>query len=212
VPVPRRARLGLAALAASLAALAVSAGANAGILVSSAPSCDDDPGSAVFAPWVDPFNYVPNGGGSFENGAAGWDLNGASTVPGNEPWRVRGDDGRASLRIPAGSSATSAVQCVGLEHPTLRFFAKRTGGGFLGGLSSMSVEVLAETTLGLVVSVPIGVVVNDGSWQPTLPMAVIANLLPLLPGEHTPVAFRFTPLGTATWQIDDVYVDPRSGG
>jgi hypothetical protein len=25
----------------------------------------------------------------------------------------------------------------------------------------------------------------------------------------TPVRFRFTPVGTATWQIDDVYIDPR---
>ena len=38
-------------------------------------------------------------------------------------------------------------------------------------------------------------------------MLVIANLLPLLPGETTPVAFRFTAQG-ADWSIDDVYVDP----
>ena len=40
-------------------------------------------------------------------------------------------------------------------------------------------------------------------------MLVVANLLPLLPGEHTPVAFRFTALG-GDWSIDDVYVDPYS--
>ena len=34
------------------------------------------------------------------------------------------------------------------------------------------------------------------------------SLLPLLPGDRTPVAFQFTPL-LGDWQIDDVYVDPR---
>jgi hypothetical protein len=37
---------------------------------------------------------------------------------------------------------------------------------------------------------------------------VLASLLPLLPGQRTPVRFRFTPVGGASWQIDDVYVDP----
>jgi hypothetical protein len=37
---------------------------------------------------------------------------------------------------------------------------------------------------------------------------VVANLLPLLPGAHTPVAFRFTPQLGGEWAIDDVYVDP----
>jgi hypothetical protein len=39
----------------------------------------------------------------------------------------------------------------------------------------------------------------------------VANLLPLLPGAKTPVRFKFTPLGRAEFQIDDVYVDPWRG-
>jgi len=39
-------------------------------------------------------------------------------------------------------------------------------------------------------------------------MTVVANLLPLLPGHHTPVAFRFTPLLGSSWSVDDVFVDP----
>ena len=38
---------------------------------------------------------------------------------------------------------------------------------------------------------------------------MVANLLPLLPGEHTPVRFRITSVGTGTWSVDDFYVDPR---
>jgi hypothetical protein len=38
-------------------------------------------------------------------------------------------------------------------------------------------------------------------------MAMLANLLPLLPGQQTPVRFKFTAIA-GSWQIDDVYVDP----
>jgi hypothetical protein len=94
--------------------------------------------------------------------------------------------------------------CVGLGHPTMRFFARKASGGLL---STLAVEVLFEGLGGTVKSLPIGVVLGGSSWQPTLPFPVIANLLPLVPGQQTPVAFRFTALG-GTWQVDDVYVDP----
>ena len=41
---------------------------------------------------------------------------------------------------------------------------------------------------------------------------VVANLLPLLPPDMTAVRFKFAPLLGGAWQIDDVYVDPRSRG
>ena len=40
-------------------------------------------------------------------------------------------------------------------------------------------------------------------------LLVLANLLPLLPGEKTPVQFRVTSVGLGTWWVDDFYVDPR---
>lgn len=89
----------------------------------------------------------------------------------------------------------------------MRFFVRSSGG--LLSLSTMSVSVLAETSLGLVVEVPIGVVLPSSSWKPSARYLVVANLLPLLPNDYTPVAFRFRAVGGATWTIDDVYVDPR---
>ena len=74
----------------------------------------------------------------------------------------------------------------------MRFFARRTSGWLL---DSLKVEVLFEGAGGQVNSLPIGLVLAGGSWQPTLPFPVLASLLPLLPGEQTPVAFRFTPVG-----------------
>jgi hypothetical protein len=98
---------------------------------------------------------------------------------------------------------------VGILHPTLRFFARRSAGS---ALSTLTVEVLFEDAGGRVRSLPVGAVVAGSAWRPTLPFPVVANLLPLLPGQNTAVAFRFTVLGSATWQLDDVYVDPHRRG
>jgi len=200
----KRALAALAGVGAALLILA--APANAGVLVKDAKNCSaDGPSRQVFKPWLDVAQYVPAPGGYAES-ATGWNLRaGAKVVAGNEPWKVGGAGHQKSLQLPAGSSATTDVMCVGLAHPTLRFFAKRTSGTLL---NTLLVEVEFEALGGLLKRLPIGVVLNGGSWQPTLPSLVIANLLPLLPGARTPVRFTFTPLGRAAWQIDDVYVDP----
>ena len=196
----------IAALLAGSAALLVGAAspAQAGVLVSSAGDCDNAASSRVFLPWYDVANYFLAPGGDFESGASGWGLTGgAAVVDGNEPWNVTGG-GSSSLRLPAGSSATSPAICVGIEHPTIRFFEKSSGAS-LG--SSLRVEVLFEDAWGNVHDLTIGRETRGG-WEVTPAYLVIANLLPLLPGEHTAVAFRFTPEGTGSWQIDDVHVDP----
>lgn len=201
-------RAGAVAFAA-LATLAVAAStASAGVLVASAPSCDDQPLSKPFTPWLDYADYTPLPGGDFEGDMSGWAVSGGTAVEdGNATQQVGGDDDASSLAIPSGGSATSATICAGLEHPTIRFFAKRRSTGLLANLSTLRVDVLFELSTGDVATLPIGTVLNGGSWQPTLPMLTVANLLPLLPGERTPIAFRFTAQGGA-WSVDDVYVDP----
>lgn len=207
----RTARLFLSAAASAVAAIAVAApGAQAGVLASSATDCDEQVLEQPFKRWLDIANYtlVPNGG--LEDGSASWSLSGASVVPGNEPFFVRSVTDDSSLRVPAGRSATTGSICVGLDHPTMRLFA-RSESGLLGSLTSaLSVEVLFEDAGGNVRALPIGAAALGSKWSPTLPLPVVANLLPLLPGERTAVAFRFTAVGGASWRIDDVYVDPRS--
>jgi hypothetical protein len=197
----------MAALAGALCALAIAAQpSHAGVLVASSPSCDATQTSHPFLPWLDIASYTAAPDGGFEAGAKGWNLNGATVVGGNEPYDVGGADDAAALRVPAGGSATSPTFCVGLEHPTARFFAKRVGGSLL---STLRVDVQFEDGFGKTHFLPIGLAaLNNGSWQPTLPMLMVANLLPLLPGEHTPVALRFVPQGGGSWLVDDVYVDP----
>jgi hypothetical protein len=194
----------LAAITAAVAIGAFAAPASAGILTASAKDCGDESLSQPFAGFGDSHQYKLVPGGSFEGALTDWTLMGkAKVVSGNEPWKVGGASHGKSLVLPAGSSAITAPTCVGLAEPTLRFFAKKNS----GLLSTLAVSVYVKTSLGLVVPVPVGVVLGNGQWKATPQMLIVANLLPLLPGDRTPVAFQFTPL-LGEWQIDDVYVDP----
>jgi hypothetical protein len=202
-------RLRTTVIAASVAVVALGASApsaSAGLLVASAPNCTPQPTTQPFKPWGDSSQYNLAPGGAFESGSPSWSLSGrASIVSGNEPWKVAGAGHSRSLQLPPGASATSPVICVGLEHPTIRMFAKNNR----ALLSTLAVSVIVETSLGLKATVPIGVMLPSGQWKPSPKFLVIANLLPLLPGSHTPVQFRVTSVGLGTWSVDDFYIDPR---
>ena len=189
-------------------ALVPAASAQAGLLVQSVGPCEDRTLEQPFKRWLDPASYALVAGGTFESASHDWSLSQASRVMGNETFYVHGAGDKWSLSLPAGSSATSPSTCVGLGDPTLRLFARNTG----SLLSTLKVEVLFEDSTGQVRSLVIGLLAGTGSWQPTLPLPVLANLLPLLPNDNTAVAFRFTPQGIGgSWRIDDVYVDPWRG-
>jgi hypothetical protein len=197
-------RVLLAAITAVAMTGALGAPASAGILTASATDCGDESLSQPFAGFGDNTQYKLVQGGSFEGSLADYMLiGGAKVVSGNEPWKVGGSDHSKSLVLPAGSSVITPPACVGLAEPTLRFFAKKNS----GLLSTLAVSVYVKTSLGLVVPVPVGVLLGNGQWKASPKMLIVANLLPLLPGDRTPVAFQFTPL-LGSWQIDDVYVDP----
>ena len=176
--------------------------AHAGLLPG---TCPDEPLTQPFERWLDPLKYVLAPDGGFENGGEGWRLrNGADVERGNESFYVRGRDDRRALDLPAGASAVSPVTCVGIERPTLRFFARRTGGWLL---SSLRVEVLYNGLDGRLRTIAALPVLAGSSWQPTLPLPILANLLPNLSGDQAVVAFRFTAVG-GSFRVDDVYVDP----
>jgi len=187
--------MGLSAVLASTA--------SAGPLLADAGDCEEQQLSEPFKPWVDPMRYTPVRDGGFERNGKRWRLEGgAEAGAGNEPWKVAGEHDGRSLVVPEGAQATSPAICVGLAEPTLRFFAR----GSDDAAPAMLVEVLFEDASGAVHSFPIGADAG-GNWHPTTIMPVLVNLLPLLPGEQTPVAFRFTAL-SGDFRIDDVYVDP----
>jgi hypothetical protein len=197
----------LAAVAACAIAAVAAPTANAGLLVSSAESCDTQQFSTPFKQFGDGAAYTLAPGGSFEDGAKAWTLSGgAKVVSGNEPWKVGGSADSRSLLIPAGGVATSPAMCVGLSEPTIRWFQKQSN-SLLGLTGAMTVSVLTETSTGLVVETPVGAGLLGTSWSPSLTGVIVTNLLPLLPDNKTAVAFRFRAV-TGSWNVDDVYVDP----
>jgi hypothetical protein len=203
-----RVKLAAAAVAALIAATGVASAAQADVVPDA--GCADGSASQVFSPWLDPASYVLAPDGGFEAGAPDWSLAGAQVASDNEPWTVRDAADGLALAIDGGS-ATSPPVCVGLERPTIRFFARNTG----SPLGALSVEALVNTVGGLTAAVPIGVVTDLGDrWAPRPPMPIVANLLPLLPDDdHTTVRLRFSALGVgSSWALDDVYVDPYSKG
>lgn len=170
-------------------------------------SCDARVAEQPFLRWLDPASYVLVPNGSVER-SGGWDLRGgAARVAGNESFHVHGKLDAWSLAIPPRSSATTAPMCVGLDHPTLRLFVINRG----SLLSPLRVDVLFKDVTGVRRAVRIGAYLGTSGWQPTVPLAVLANISPP-PGEHIDVAFRFTSLGDGDWSIDDVYVDPFRHG
>ncbi len=192
--------IGLTLVAASITAST----ATAGTFRDSAESCSSQVLEQPFKRWLDPAKYFLAPGGSFEGGAPGWQLDGASLAEGNEPFAVRSAKDSSSLWIPNGASATTPAICATLLHPDLRFFVRNKGS--LIGL--LRVDVLVDTPLG-VVTLPVGVVPAGQVWTPTLPMPFLANALALVgKNGETAVAFRFTSMLGGSFQIDDVYVDP----
>jgi hypothetical protein len=163
------------------------------------------PTTKPFLRWLDPASYSLAPGGAFEEPASAWKLaNGAVVTAGNEPFRVRAAGDARLLTIPAGGSGTSPSFCVGIGSPTLRFFAKSSS-----LTSLLRIDVTYTTVLGTVTH-PIGVVLPMPAWGPTAQQLMLANATGLLAidGLTSDVTVRFTAVGSGTWQIDDVYVDP----
>ncbi len=187
--------------------MALSAGlapsASAGWLVAEAGDCTTPRLSQPFKPWLDPMSYTPVRDGGLERRGEGWRLTDeARAVWGNEPWTVGDERDSRSLLVPEGSSATTPPQCVGLEEPTLRFFAAGSG----ATTQHLDVEVLYEDAFGNVRSKWMGYDLG-GRWHPSGVMPIGVNLLPIFPDSKTPVAFRLTAV-SGDFHIDDVFVDP----
>ena len=182
LPTAARCRFLLAGLATS-AMLAAPATAAAAPAAGSA-GCPEVAVARAFAPWGDQADYFLAPGGAFEHATASWMLRGGAAVgAGNEPFRVVAPGDTQSLKLPAGSAATSAPFCIGAEHRTMRFFARSARS------SVLDVDVLYADARGTARSLRIGA----------------------LAGNAMTVRLRFAPRGMSSWTIDDVHVDPYRG-
>jgi hypothetical protein len=189
--------------AAVLAAAVVSIpAASAGLLGGLLPSCGAT--TQPFSAWGDSSAYCafPNLG--FESGSKGWTLKGSSSVvSANEPWHVSGA-GTHALQLGPGASALSSPLPVSLLDPYLRFFARSTGAN-----GSLHVQVYFRGLTGNLTGLLNFGNLSQGSystWQPTQKV-MSALALPLL---TSTAQVQVTSLATSgSWQVDDVYLDPR---
>ena len=184
-------------LAGLVAALAMPAAAQA-----ACPAAQ--PVSNPFAQFGDHADYVLAPGGGFESGMQGWTLSGgASVVSGNESFSVRGASDQRALRLPEGATALSPAFCVDDTNPTMRMFLRQAA-----GTSSLRVEVLYDAGK---VKKP-GMIRNYSDtyaqWSPS-PVLKLADQLPTSL-TSTYVQLKITADSGGTWEVDDVYIDPRA--
>ena len=197
-PLFRRLLLGIAVLLVPLAGAATAQAQDVA-------RCEGRVIEQPFTAWDDTLDYFLAPDGDFSAGAAGWELAGATVVEENEPWNVDGSETAAAVQIESGSSATSPWICVGLDDPTMRFFAHSTG----DAAGTLDVEVLYSDGDGNEQALTIGTITGDSAveWTPVTPLPITANTYEMT------VAFRFTPHGSdSSWLIDDVYIDPYRKG
>jgi hypothetical protein len=189
-----------AALGAAAVALAVVPAAEA--------ACTATPTTNAFAAFGDKADYSLAPAGAFESGATGWSLSGSSVASGNESAKVHGAGDAKSLAISATGGAVSPSFCVGIQHPSFRFFARRTSGTW--GVLNVKLRykdangVTNETTVGSVSA-------GDTAWHPTASIA-LSTVLGLWNGDQSAsVQIVLDPedYGGA-WAVDDVYIDPYS--
>jgi hypothetical protein len=190
---------------AIIASLTLTSTAKAGLLGTGGASYCDPTSTQAFSRWGDTSSYARLLNGGFENGSTGWVLGGgARVVSGNEPYYLSGHTSDShSLLLPAGSSAYSGTVCFATGDWHLRFMTKR-----LSSSGSLHVQVIVPSLLGILTILDGGTVSGSGTWAPTPRLALLLSNVTSLLGTKA-VAFRFTPVGSgASFQIDDVYLDP----
>jgi hypothetical protein len=193
-------------LAIAAGALALTAGTAEAKTLGNPYDCT--PGGQLaqsFASFGDAALYTPVDNAGLEGGATSWTLTGgASVVADNEPWHLGGAGDRTALTLPPGSTAVTAPLCIDATYPYFRLFARAAA------RQSLKVEVLAYDTTGKLIKIsPFNYRSAFGGWAPTPTIAIpVFDLKPAAGVAAAPVAFRFTPIGSSTFTIDDVYVDP----
>jgi hypothetical protein len=170
-------------------------------------ACTAAPTAKAFAAFGDNADYSLAPAGAFESGATGWSLSGASVASGNESWKVHGSGDSKSLAINASGTAVSPAFCVGIQHPTFRFFARRTSGTW----GTLNVKLRFKDANGTHDTVVGSVGGSDTAWHPSASIGLASVLGLWNANQSASVQFVFAPdpYGGA-WAIDDVYIDPYS--
>lgn len=199
----------LAALAAPAAAAKVDVPVTppAKVKVPAAPpvlDCVAPTLSSALTAFGDSRSYFLAPGADFESAAHGWTLTGgARLTSGSGPLGL----GRAkrSLRLPAGSSATSPLFCVDLDYPTFRFFSRQLAKHGAG----LTVDVIYPA-LGTKKPKASSLPGTTTAWKLSRDVALKPKKVDKAGGwRRMQLRFNAAAGKAGSWRIDDVLIDPR---
>jgi hypothetical protein len=180
-------------------------------IAASTLSCVDPVIEHPFTAYGDDSDYVLAPNGSFES-TAGWGLDGARAIAGNDPFDLRPGSSQADstiLSMPEGAEATSPLMCVDETYPDFRFPVR-----LIGRQATVRVEVaypFSRWGSSFRKSDSFTLKGDDG-WT----LSPRLDLDPQRGGtgpEWRPMAIRLIAKNGAPGtgvELDDVYVDPRA--
>jgi hypothetical protein len=180
-----------------------------GIPAAAQAACPKTTTSKPFKAFGDSANYSLLQNGGFETGAGGWALTRASVVSGNESYMVGSATDSKSLAIAARGRVVSPAFCVSTDHPSFRFFARRTSGTW----GVLTVALRWSVDGGPVNQTVVGAVTSGTDWAPTQSFG-LSQVLGLWNAQQTAtVQLILDPedYGGA-WAVDNVYIDPYTRG
>jgi hypothetical protein len=190
--------------------LAVATGALlalAGLPAAAHAACAATTTKKAFQRFGDTRDYSLLSGANFESATTGWSLTKASVASGNESFKVGSSTDAKSLSVQPTGLVVSPSFCVGIEHPTFRFFARQTGGSW----AQLNVKLRWKESNGKVNETTVGSLSGSsyGSWQPT-PSLSLASTLPLWQsGQTVSAQIVLDPEDYGgSWAVDDIYIDP----
>jgi hypothetical protein len=181
-----------------------------GVPAAAQAACPTPPTVKAFQAFGDSSDYFLAPNGSFESGASGWSLTGASVASGNESSKVHGSADSKSLAIKATGRAVSPSFCVAIQHPTFRLFARRTSGTW----GTLNVKLRWKDSTGATNETVVSSLgSSDTAWHPAGRIA-LSTVLPLWNADQTAsVQIVLDPEDYGgDWAVDDLYIDPFRTG
>jgi hypothetical protein len=189
----------ITALGGLIAAVAVVAALAAGGASAASTACPSQTTGQPFRAWNDlnTYFFAPNAG--FESGTTSWSVGGTTTVvSGNESSYLHSASDTKSMKLSAGGWVRTGAMCIDPSNQSIRLMVKGTSGQLKvdalvisgGNIRTWSTQVDAK---------------SGTSWRPS-------QIIQFAQGSNqflgaTTLQLTFTAIG-ATWQIDDLYVDP----
>lgn len=160
--------------------------------------------SAAFSQFGDQGRYALLANGTLETGRPARRAGSPAIVSGNESFFLHSSHDTHSLRLRPGDSVAFHATCLPRLDPAFRFVAEAVSGS---GALKLEVQYgpakrLHATPLGTLDSAAYG------SWKPTPSLSFLNGSQRLLDQVHGNVWLVLTATGSATWQVDDLYIDP----